>query len=192
MKRREFICVLGSIASGFWPRRRTIIVAMAAMALLPIEASDAGWLSDLFKGSSKQGKSSRQAKPQSTSLTQASRPAKHAASPKRHTVKLAALGPVALEPCRLEAGRNPVRSLEVPDRSGCGTYRRIGRRDQRPQRLRVRLQSAPCEADRGEIEGRRLCRDQIAPDRGQGQAQPRQTRRRRQRSAGGSPAVDPP
>ena len=50
MKRREFICVLGSIASGFWPRR-TIIVAMAAMVLLPIEASHAGWLSDLFKGS---------------------------------------------------------------------------------------------------------------------------------------------
>ena len=36
---------------GLWPRRRTIIVAMAAMVLLPIEASDAGWLSDLFKSS---------------------------------------------------------------------------------------------------------------------------------------------
>ena len=72
MKRREFICVLGSIASGFWPRRRTIIVAMAAMVLLPIEASHAGWLSDLFKGSSKQSKSSKQAKPakQSRHLSQ--------------------------------------------------------------------------------------------------------------------------
>ena len=68
MKRRGFICVLGSIASGFWPRRRTIIVAMAAMVLLPIEASDAGWLSDLFKGC--QSKPNRQNKPnrQSTSL----------------------------------------------------------------------------------------------------------------------------
>jgi len=30
MKRRELICVLGGIAAGFWPRRRTIIAAMAA------------------------------------------------------------------------------------------------------------------------------------------------------------------
>ena len=37
--------------SGFavWPRRRTIIAAMAALVLLPIEVSDAGWLSDIFK-----------------------------------------------------------------------------------------------------------------------------------------------
>ena len=27
MKRREFICVLGSIASGFWSRRRVIIAS---------------------------------------------------------------------------------------------------------------------------------------------------------------------
>ena len=70
MKRREFICVLGSIASGCWSRRRIIIVAMAAMVLLPIEVGHAGWLSDLFKGSSKQGKSAKQAKRQSTSVTQ--------------------------------------------------------------------------------------------------------------------------
>jgi N-acetylmuramoyl-L-alanine amidase len=38
---------------GGWPRRRTVMAAMAALALLPIEASDAGWLSDVFKGSSK-------------------------------------------------------------------------------------------------------------------------------------------
>ena len=68
MKRREFICVLGSIASGFCPRRRTIIAAMAAMVLLPIEVSDAGWLSDLFKA--RQSKANRPNKPnrQSTSL----------------------------------------------------------------------------------------------------------------------------
>jgi len=65
--------------------------------LLPIEASHAGWLSDLFKGSSKQGKSSRQSKPpkQATSPKPAAL-AKRDASPKRHTVKLAALGPVHL------------------------------------------------------------------------------------------------
>jgi N-acetylmuramoyl-L-alanine amidase len=102
MKRREFICVLGSIASGFLPRRRTIIVAMAAMVLLPIEVSHAGWLSDLFKGS-KQSKSSKQAKlskqaasPKPAALT------KRAVSPKRHAVKLAALGPVQLNPAALK------------------------------------------------------------------------------------------
>ena len=99
MKRREFICVLGRIASGCWPRRRTIIVAMAAMVLLPIEASDAGWLSDLFKGSPKQGKSAKQRKPAKHVASPKPRtPAKRAASPKRHSVKLAALGPVHLNP----------------------------------------------------------------------------------------------
>jgi len=57
MKRREFIYVLGGIAAGFWPRRRTIVAAMAALVLLPIEVSDAGWLSHIFKSSSKHGKS---------------------------------------------------------------------------------------------------------------------------------------
>ena len=156
------------IASGFWPRRRTIIVAMAAMVLLPIEASDAGWLSDLFNSSPKQGKSAKQRKPPKHVASPKPRtPAKRAASPKRHTTKLAALGPVQIEPCRFQAVRSPVRSRKIPDRSGRGSYRRIGRRDQRPQRLRVCLQSAPCEADRGEAEGRRLCRDQVASDRGQ-------------------------
>jgi N-acetylmuramoyl-L-alanine amidase len=102
MKRREFICVLGSIASRFWPRRRTIIVAMAAMVLLPIEASDAAWLSDLFKNSSKQGKSQRKSKPpKHVTSPKPATPAKRAASPKRHTVKLAAVGPVQLSPAAL-------------------------------------------------------------------------------------------
>jgi N-acetylmuramoyl-L-alanine amidase len=102
MKRREFICVLGSIASGFWPRHRTIIVVMAAMVVLPVEVSHAGWLSDLFKGS-KQSKSSRQAKP--AKHVRVSKPAvaaKRAVSPKRHAVKLAALGPVHLSPAALK------------------------------------------------------------------------------------------
>jgi N-acetylmuramoyl-L-alanine amidase len=103
MKRRGFIYVLGSIASGFWPRRRTIVAAMAAMVLLPVGASDAGWLSDVFKSSSKQAKPPKQAKSakhvgsrKSASLT------KPAASPKRRTVKLAALGPVDLNPAALK------------------------------------------------------------------------------------------
>ena len=116
-------------------------------------------------------------------------PAEACASPKPRTVKLAALGPVSLEPPRRETD---MRSREIPDRRGCGTYRRIGRRDQRPQRRRVRLQSAACAADRGEIEGRRLCRDQVARDRGQGQAQPLQACRRGQRSVRESLPVDPP
>jgi N-acetylmuramoyl-L-alanine amidase len=108
MKRRGFTCVLGSIALG-WPRRRTIVAAIVAMALLPVEASQAGWLSDLFKGSSKHGKSSRQAKPPKQAAARkhvASRkPAdlpKPAASPKRSGVKLAALGPFGLNPAALK------------------------------------------------------------------------------------------
>src|SRR6202165_2224910 len=86
MKRREFICVLGGIAAGFWPRRRTIIAAMAALVLLPIEVSDAGWLPDIFQSSSNHRTSPKHVisrKP-------------HAVKP--HTVKLAALGPAALNP----------------------------------------------------------------------------------------------
>ncbi|MFH1340923.1 MAG: N-acetylmuramoyl-L-alanine amidase [Pseudomonadota bacterium] len=81
---------------------------MAATLLLPIEASDAGWLSDLFKGSPKQAKSSKQA----TSSKRAAptkrvaparrvTPAGPAASPRPRHVKLAALGPVALGPSAL-------------------------------------------------------------------------------------------
>jgi N-acetylmuramoyl-L-alanine amidase len=103
MKRREFICVLGSIASGYWPRRRTIVVAMAAIVLLPIQVSHAGWLSDLFKSSSKQGKSSRQSKPPKQAMSpKPAALAKRDASPKRHTVKLAALGPVHLPAAALK------------------------------------------------------------------------------------------
>ena len=81
MKHREFICVLSGIATEFWSRRRIIIAAIAAMALLPIEVSDAGQLSHIVKSPSKHGKSP-----------------KHVTSPKPRTVKLAALRPVALKP----------------------------------------------------------------------------------------------
>lgn len=109
MGRRGFISVLGSIASGFWPRRRTMIAAMAALMLLPIETSDAGWLSDLFKGGSKQAKSSKQTKStkhaRSTRHVASRKPAasaKPAASPKHRAIKLAALGPVGLPAAALK------------------------------------------------------------------------------------------
>jgi N-acetylmuramoyl-L-alanine amidase len=109
MKRREFICVLGRLASGFWPRRRTIIAALAAMVLLPIEASDAGWLSDVFKSSSKQAKSAKQAKsPKHVTSRKPATLAKPAASPKRRTVKLAALGPVGVNPAALKPVAAPL------------------------------------------------------------------------------------
>jgi N-acetylmuramoyl-L-alanine amidase len=76
---------------GVRSRRRTIIAAMAALVLLPIEVSDAGWLSDVFKGSSKHGKSPEHA----TS-------AKPARSPKPHTVRHAALAPAAVNPSALK------------------------------------------------------------------------------------------
>ena len=66
---------------------------MTALVLLPIEASDAGWLSDVFKGSSKPDKSSKHA-----TVAKRPTPAKTAASAKPRHVKLAALGPVALSP----------------------------------------------------------------------------------------------
>jgi N-acetylmuramoyl-L-alanine amidase len=84
--------------SGFavWPRLATIIAAMAALALLPIDVSDAGWPSDIFKNRSNHGKSTRHvASPKPATL------ARHIASPKHRTVKLAALGPVALKPSAL-------------------------------------------------------------------------------------------
>jgi len=64
---------------------------MAALALLPIEASDAGWLSDIFKGSSKHGKS-----PAHVASPKHATSAKRAASPKPRNVRLAALGPANL------------------------------------------------------------------------------------------------
>jgi N-acetylmuramoyl-L-alanine amidase len=76
--------------SGFDIRRcrGAVVALMAVLVLLPIEASAAGWLSDVFKGSSKDGKPPRHdvasRKPAAT--------ARSAASRKPHTVKLAALG----------------------------------------------------------------------------------------------------
>ena len=98
MKRRGFICILDAIAVGLWPRR-TVIAAIAAMVLLPMEVSNAGWLSDVFKGSPKPGKSSKH-----VSSPKRAAQAKPVASRKPHKVKLAALGPVALSPPALKPG----------------------------------------------------------------------------------------
>lgn len=104
MRRRESSCVLGSLVSGCRLRRRTFIVAIAAAVLLPIEAGHAGWLSDLFKGSPKQGKSARQGKPpKHVASPRPAAAAKRTASPRRQNVrrqnvKLAALGPVQIGP----------------------------------------------------------------------------------------------
>jgi N-acetylmuramoyl-L-alanine amidase len=86
-------------ATGFaagisaWPRRRTIIAAMALSLLLPIEVSDAGWLPDLVQSSPKHGKSSTHAASRKPAI-----PARHAASPKSHSAKLAALGMAVAKP----------------------------------------------------------------------------------------------
>ncbi|CAN7689565.1 N-acetylmuramoyl-L-alanine amidase [Bradyrhizobium sp. LjRoot220] len=82
--------------SGFsgWFRCRTVVAAVVALALLPIEVSDAGWLSDVFKGTSKQGQApKRSPSPKHVAPTKpamSSKPvtvAKPAASPKRRTAK---------------------------------------------------------------------------------------------------------
>jgi N-acetylmuramoyl-L-alanine amidase len=105
MNRGEFIGVLGRIAAGSQPRRRTIVIALAAMVLLPIQTSHAGWLSDLFK--SKQGKSSRQSKPPKQAAShKPAAVAKRAAAQKRQNVKLAALGPVHLPAAALKPAAN--------------------------------------------------------------------------------------
>lgn len=92
---------------GVWPRRRALIAAMAASVLLPIGASDAGWLSDVFKGSSKHDKS-----PARVTSSKPGTRAKSAAAPKHHTVKLAALGPAVLKP----PASNPVATTCDPSK----------------------------------------------------------------------------
>src|SRR5580693_324373 len=78
---------------AFWPRRRTIIAAMAASVLLPIEVSDASWLSDLLQNSPKHGKSPTHATSRKPVAL-----AKRTASPKPRAAKLAAPGLAVLKP----------------------------------------------------------------------------------------------
>ena len=165
--------------------------------LLPIEASDAGWLSDIFHGSSKPGHSPKRVTSagagQPSRLGEARRLAKAAwrEACRNACGKTCGAWDSRPEAFRVEPGRKHMQSREIPNRCGCRAYRQIGRRYQRPQCSRIRLQSASGAADRGEIEGCGLCRNQIACDRRQRQAQPGQACCRRQRSAGGSVPVDP-
>ncbi|GIQ75808.1 N-acetylmuramoyl-L-alanine amidase [Bradyrhizobium sp. RD5-C2] len=92
MRRCELIRVLGGIVAGLRPHR-LLVVAIAAFALLPIEAGDAGWLPDLFKSSSKHPKAPKRAK-----SAKPARLARHHAPSKPRATRLAALGPVALPP----------------------------------------------------------------------------------------------
>jgi N-acetylmuramoyl-L-alanine amidase len=78
------------------PRRRTVIAVMAALVLLPIEVSEAGWLSDIFKGSSKHSKPPAHGVSPKRATSAKHVKAKRAASPKPRHVKLAALGPANL------------------------------------------------------------------------------------------------
>src|SRR5882757_10060753 len=85
---------------GVWPRRGTLIAAMAAWVFLPIEASDASWLSDVFKSSPKHDKSPAQVASRKVTSRKPATRTKSAASPRHHTVKLAALGPAVLSPLK--------------------------------------------------------------------------------------------
>ncbi len=85
-------------------RHRIVIAALTGMILLPVEAR-AGWLSDMFKGSSKPDKSSKQATAPKRATdarrapaAKSAPPAKPVASSKAGKVKLATLGRVALNP----------------------------------------------------------------------------------------------
>jgi N-acetylmuramoyl-L-alanine amidase len=73
--------------------RRIVAAAVITTMLLPIEASAAGWLSDIFKGSSKPGHSREH-------VTQSPRTARArpAASPKRHIERRATSDPAASKP----------------------------------------------------------------------------------------------
>jgi N-acetylmuramoyl-L-alanine amidase len=78
-------------------RRRGVIAVIFAFVLLPIETSDAAWLSDLFKNSSKPAKAHTRATPRKHASA-----AKRAA-PKRHNIRLASLGPTDLNMSALKA-----------------------------------------------------------------------------------------
>jgi N-acetylmuramoyl-L-alanine amidase len=83
--------------SGFcaWPLSLSLVAVMAASLLLPIEVSEAGWLSDVFKGSPRPGKS-----PAHVASPRHAMSVRRAASQKPRHVRLAALGPVNLNPLK--------------------------------------------------------------------------------------------
>ena len=93
------------------PGCRTMIAVMAALVLLPIGVSKAGWLSDIFRGSPKLSKSRPHvASSKHAASAKRATSTKRAASPKPHNVKLAALGAANSNP----SGPKPVASLCDP------------------------------------------------------------------------------
>jgi N-acetylmuramoyl-L-alanine amidase len=76
----------------------TILAAIAILVLLPVQASDAGWLSNMFKGSPKADKSPRQPTVAKRAPAKPAPATKAVASSKHRPAKLAALGPVAAIP----------------------------------------------------------------------------------------------
>ncbi|MDE2378168.1 N-acetylmuramoyl-L-alanine amidase [Bradyrhizobium sp.] len=93
MNPRRSIRVSGGTVAGFWFRRRTLVAAIAALLLLPVETGHAGWLSDVFKRTTKQGVSPKHAgRPGRTAKV------KPAVKPAHQATRLAALGPMALGP----------------------------------------------------------------------------------------------
>jgi N-acetylmuramoyl-L-alanine amidase len=100
------------VRSGFdsRSRHRIVIAVMAALLLLPIEASDAGWLSDILKGSSKDDKSPKE----HVASRKPAASVRHAASRKPHTEKPAVLRPVNLKPATSTCDRSKFRiALDV-------------------------------------------------------------------------------
>jgi N-acetylmuramoyl-L-alanine amidase len=95
---------------------RIFVAAVAAWVLLPIEVSKAGWLSNVFEGSSKHGKShARIASSKHAASSKRAAAAKHTASPKARSIKLAALGPTDLSPSALSSGCDPAKFRIVVD-----------------------------------------------------------------------------
>jgi N-acetylmuramoyl-L-alanine amidase len=86
-----------------WSGRGTMIAAVVTALLLPAGLSEAGWLQNVFKGSSKQDKPAKHDKSaKQVASRKSAKSAKPAASSKPQHVKLAALGPVGLDPRALK------------------------------------------------------------------------------------------
>jgi N-acetylmuramoyl-L-alanine amidase len=78
-------------------RTRITIASIVALSLLPIGASEAGWLQDIFKGSSKQDKPPKQATSPKHAASNAAA-SKPASETKPRNVRFAALGAATLPP----------------------------------------------------------------------------------------------
>lgn len=80
------------------PCRRAIAAATVALLLLPIEASNAGWLSDIFKGSKSDKPPKHSVTPKQATEPRQARSVKPAAASKPHAEKLAVSKPAASNP----------------------------------------------------------------------------------------------